>query len=230
MENKKNYRYPYVYSIVIVVLLITIVLLLVRLNNRMYNTNKFLAQLIVSQNQKSPVDLEYGPNDIVLGRKDAPVDIYVYTSYRCVYCKEFFETTFKTLKKEYVDEGIAKFIIKNIGYSSDSISLLAAKASYCAYAEGQFSIINMKLLEQYDVLNETEIVKWMYDLDIDTSSFKICLENKMLENLIFENRKEARAIGARGTPAFVIGNNVINGKRPVSKFRELIEVEMELCE
>lgn len=229
-SEKHKVRYLNIFYILIIVLLAIIATLLYQLNNKSFVTNKMLAKYIIAQNKKSPVDIKYGPNDIVIGQKDAPIDIFIYTSYRCTYCKDFFTTTFPELKKDFIDEGIAKLIIKNIAYTGDSISLLAAKTAYCAYAEGEFYDVHMKLLEQYNVLNEAVIMSWISELEIDSSQFTACLDNKILEDLIFENRKEARAIGARGTPAFVIGNSVFSGKRPISKFRELIEVELEMCE
>jgi protein-disulfide isomerase len=87
----------------------------------------------------------------------------------------------------------------------------------------------MKLLEEYDVINKTIIMNWFADLNIDSTRFNSCLENKSLNRLIIENKKEMRSIGVKGTPAFVIGDNVINGNRPIAKFRELIELEMETC-
>jgi protein-disulfide isomerase len=229
-SEKSKKEYTYIYRALVIFFLTSSFILLIQLNKKAYNTNKFLARLVVASTMKSPLDIKYDANDIIIGEKDAPVDIFVYTSYRCKYCGEFFETIFPKLKKEYIDNGQVKIIIKNIGYTSDSISMLAAKAAYCAYAEGQFFDIHMKLLEGYDVLNKSAILNWMIDAGKDSSQFKSCLNNKILEDLIFENRKEARAIGARGTPAFVIGNNVLNGKRPLSRFKELIEVEIEVCE
>jgi len=230
-KSKKNTTiYNYIFYAVLIIFLAVIAFQLYYMNNKIYTTNILLGKLVVAVKQKSSPEIKCGPNDIIIGQKDAPVDIFVFSSYRCKYCKEFFNTTFPLLKREYVDQGFAKVIIKNIGYTSDSTSLLAVKAAYCAYAEGHFFEIHMKLLEQYDVLNETVLARWMSELNIDSAKLKTCLENKKLDELISENRKEARAIGVRGTPSFVIGDNVLNGQRPIAKFRELIEEEKELCE
>jgi len=228
-SDKQSNNYSNIYRALVVLLLVSSVILLFQLNKKAYNTNKFLASLVIAKNQISPLDITYGPNDILIGQNDAPVTIYVYTSYRCKYCGEFFKTNFETLKKEYIDEGIAKIIVKNIGYTNDSISLLAVKAAYCAYGEGEFFDVHMKLLEEYDVTNKTTLMNWLTELNIDSTQFNSCLENKILNKLIIDNRKEMRSIGAKGTPAFVIGDNVINGNRPIAKFRELIELEMEAC-
>ncbi len=228
-SEKQINNYSIIYRTLVIILLTSSVVLLFQLNKKAFNTNKFLVKLFVEKNQVSPLDITYGPNDILIGQNDAPVTLFIYTSYRCKYCGEFFKTNFETLKKDYVDEGIAKIIIKNIGYKNDSISLLAVKAAYCAYGEGKFFDIHMKLLEEYDVINKTILMNWLSELNIDSTRFNSCLENKILNKLIIDNRKEMRAIGAKGTPAFVIGDNVINGNRPIAKFRELIELEMEAC-
>ncbi|MBN2524127.1 MAG: thioredoxin domain-containing protein [Bacteroidales bacterium] len=230
-KSKKNTNtYNYIFNAVLIIFLAVIAFQLYYMNNKIYTTNILLGRLIVAEKQKSSHDIKYGPNDIIIGQKDAPVDIFIFSSYRCRYCQEFFNTIFPLLKKEYIEEGIAKMIIKNIGSASDSVSLLAVKAAYCAYTEGHFFELHMKLLEQYDVLNETVLSKWMSDLNIDSAKFKDCIDNKKLDELISENRKEARAVGVRGTPSFVIGKNILKGQHQIEKFRELIEEEKELCE
>lgn len=228
-SEKRGVNSTHLFNLLLVVLLTAILVLLIQLNNKVFNTNKFLAKVILEQKQNSPVDLSYGPNDIIIGQKEANVDVYVFTSYRCQYCDEFFKNVFPALKKDYIDEGLVKIIIKNIGYPNDSISLLAVKTAYCAYGESQFFNMHMKLLEEYDVLTKTVIMNWLEEFKIDSTKFISCLENEAIDKLIINNRKEMRSIGARGTPAFVIGDNTLNGNRPIKKFRELIEAELEAC-
>ena len=52
--------------------------------------------------------------DMVLGDPNAPVTIIEYASFTCPHCKNFHEGTFKKLKKNYIDEGKVKFILRDV--------------------------------------------------------------------------------------------------------------------
>ena len=77
--------------------------------------------LIDTQNQPS------------LGQKNAKVEIVAFEDLKCVACKEFTNTIFPQLKKEYIDTGIAKFTFINLAFIPGSIA--AANAAHCIYKQ-----------------------------------------------------------------------------------------------
>lgn len=202
----------------------------INIKQQVKNTNILVAQAFREKLKQVAKDLKYHPNDIVIGDINAPVTIFMYTNYNCTYCDEFFETRFQELNEEFFETGIARLIIRNQASSEDPLSLTAAKAAYCAYAEGVYLPMHRKILQNYDSLTQDSLFLWAKNLGTDSSSFVSCLDNPSLNQIILDNRKESRSLGIRGTPAFVIGDNILLGKRSLAKFRELIEEMSETCE
>src|SRR5690606_13530217 len=54
-----------------------------------------------------------GQTDIVLGQADAPITVIEYASMTCSHCAEFHAKVFPEFKKQYIDTGKAKFILRH---------------------------------------------------------------------------------------------------------------------
>ena len=74
--------------------------------------------------------------EMALGRADAPVTIVQYASMTCPYCRQFQRETFPVLKREYIDTGKVRYILREfpIGHQSG----LATIALRCAPPEQVF--------------------------------------------------------------------------------------------
>ncbi|HEY7548464.1 MAG TPA: thioredoxin domain-containing protein, partial [Hyphomicrobiaceae bacterium] len=53
-----------------------------------------------------------GLPEMALGRKDAPVTIVQYASMTCPICRRFLAETLPALKREYIDTGKVRFILR----------------------------------------------------------------------------------------------------------------------
>ena len=54
--------------------------------------------------------------DVVMGNPDAKVEIVEYASMTCPHCANFHKTTFQELKKEYIDTGKVKFVLREFPF------------------------------------------------------------------------------------------------------------------
>ena len=63
--------------------------------------------------------------DMAWGRADAPVTVIKYASLTCPYCRRFHLETFPRFKREYVDSGKVRFVIREfpIGKSSGTATI-----------------------------------------------------------------------------------------------------------
>ena len=50
--------------------------------------------------------------EMALGRTDAPVTIVQYASMTCPYCRQFQRETFPVLKREYIDTGKVRYMLR----------------------------------------------------------------------------------------------------------------------
>lgn len=77
--------------------------------------------------------------DHVLGSADAPVTIVEYSDFQCPFCRNFFEQTYGTLKKEYIDTGKAKLVYRHYPLSEiHPIANKSGEAVECAAEQGKF--------------------------------------------------------------------------------------------
>ena len=84
--------------------------------------------------------------EMALGRADAPVTIVKYASMTCPYCRQFQRETFPLLKREYIDTGKVRYILREfpIGHQSG----LATIALRCAPPDKYFVLYDKLMVQQ----------------------------------------------------------------------------------
>src|SRR6478672_246062 len=61
-----------------------------------------------------------------LGSDDAPVTVVEFADYQCPFCKSFFSTTLPSLKKEFIDTGKVRLVMKDLPLAMHSTARPAA--------------------------------------------------------------------------------------------------------
>src|SRR5262249_503687 len=118
--------------------------------------------------------------EMALGRDDAPVTIIKYASLTCPYCRQFQLTTFPQLKREYIDTGKVRFIIREfpIGFQSGAATL----ALRCAPAETYFQLYEKFLSQQSAWVSQEvrrdPIFKIVSQAGLSRAKFDACYENQ----------------------------------------------------
>jgi protein-disulfide isomerase len=110
-----------------------------------------LGGLLLSAAPSFAVDLT-GLNDapafgeMVLGPDTAKVTVIEYASATCPHCAAFYNETFITLKKEYIDTGKIKFVFRE--FPHQDAALAAFMVARCAPKEKYFPLIDVFFLTQ----------------------------------------------------------------------------------
>lgn len=160
-----------------------------------------------------------------LGAKDAPVTIFEFASATCPHCANFHKGTYKLLKKEYIDTGKVKFVLREFPF--DDLSLAAFMVARCAPEERYFDMIDV-LFERQKVWvghdPRGELFKIAQQAGATKESFEACLTNEKLARGILSARDHAQAeLGVAATPTFFINGRKLNGNHPMSSFRTQID-------
>ena len=145
--------------------------------------------------------------DMELGRKGAPVTIVQYASMTCPICRRFLAETFPALKREYIDTGKVRFILRAefpIGRQSG----LATIALRCAPPEKYF-ILYEKLMRQQPAWVSQEvrpdpIFKVAAQVGMTREQFDSCRTNRGMIDAINGMKERGRTLGVIGTPNFFI--------------------------
>ncbi len=163
--------------------------------------------------------------ELTTGRPDAPVTIIKFASLTCPFCKQFQAETFPILKREYIDTGKVRFIIRDfpIGMQSGAATI----AMRCAPPAKQLALYE-KFLSQQSVWVSQEvrrepIFKIASQVGMTRTEFDACYENRGMIAALNSMKERGRTLGIIGTPNFFVQGKLIKGTLDMNKIRELVD-------
>ena len=156
-----------------------------------------------------------------IGDGDAAVTFIEYGDYRCGYCKRVQKDLAKLAKKY---DGKVKFAFKFLPILSEE-SRLAAFAALAAHKQGKFWEYHEKMWENQSRLGEGDslLVQVAKDIDLNMKKFNKDRASKAIEAEVYDDISDARALGIRGTPYFVIDGASYPGVRKYPEFVRLLD-------
>ena len=167
-------------------------------------------EIIEEQNNIKNLALYY--NDLVkndnlfLGNKNGKEIIIEFFDYNCGYCKRSFSEIME-LVSENKD---IKIILKELPVLGES-SILASKASIASQKQDKYFEFHQELINFSGLISLIDIKKISKELGINYEQLQKDMNSEETILLINESYRLADLIGVRGTPAFIINNNLIPG-------------------
>lgn len=160
-----------------------------------------------------------------LGRTDAPVTIIKYASMTCPYCRKFDAETFPVLKREYIDTGKVRFILREfpIGHQSGAATI----ALRCAPADKHFALYS-KLMQQQPSWVSQEvrldpIFKVAQQVGMTRAEFDACQQDKALSGALAAVKDRGRKLGIIGTPNFFVNGKLVKTVIGISEIRAMVD-------
>jgi protein-disulfide isomerase len=149
--------------------------------------------------------------DLPLGASDAPVTIVEYASMTCLHCAAFHATTFPQLKKNYIDTGKVRFILRE--FPLDPLAAAGFMLARCAGDDKRNAIVDLLFAQQKNWAFVDKPLDALAGLlkqtGMSQGSFDACLKNQALYDKIAKvHDRAAEKFGVSATPTFFI-----NGKR-----------------
>jgi protein-disulfide isomerase len=150
----------------------------------------------------------------ILGDLKAPVTLIEFTDYECPFCKKFYKNAMQKLKKQYIDTGKLRLVIRDFPLPFHKNARPAANAAHCAGEQDKFWPMHDALYEGNKM--DTEAIKnHATKIGLKLAPFQSCLNSKRYKKHIDNDMKEAQIAGIRGTPAFILGkttDNLVSGE------------------
>ena len=154
--------------------------------------------------------LERDPRDPVLGNPKGAVTVVEFFDYRCPFCKAAEPEVEKLLAANPdVRLVLKQFPILDLE-DQTHISEDAARAAMAAMAQGRFEPVHRALLAQ-KALNEDEIVAVLKANAVDLAKAAPVEKSPAVTTQLADVHMLAQALGIDGTPAFVVGGQMISG-------------------
>jgi len=171
----------------------------------------------------------------MLGEPDAPVTMVEFVGYECPYCRRFFQDTYAELKREYIDPGKLRLVVKDLPLGFHRQARQAAGAAHCAGEQGNFWPMHDKLFGGGAGLNLGALLAYGEQLGLNVAALRECLESDRHSAQIEADIAESLAAGIPGTPAFILGRSAggavegahIRGALPFQVFKAHIDRLLE---
>jgi protein-disulfide isomerase len=174
-------------------------------------------------------------DDAVLGNLDAEITVIEFSDYQCPFCRRFWDTTFPQLKSEYIDTGKVNFVYRDFPLGFHSAAQKSGESTECAREQGDeyFWKAHDALFEgqakqgsgtiQYTL---QDIKSWVGAVVPDSAAFESCLDSDKYAAEVQKDLSDGQKAGARGTPAFFIGNEkdgfvLISGAQSFEVFEQV---------
>jgi protein-disulfide isomerase len=206
------------------------------------NTLSALAGLLLLTAVVIPARAEIVPTDVALGemslgKKDAPVVIYAFESLTCPHCRAFQETTYKELKKKYVETGKVRIVFKDFPLNGQAFyGTLVARClgpkGYVGMTEALFENQDKWAFKGgkdfFKTLSQFARLAGMTDAD-----FQKCIsDKKLIQGVQAAQKVDAKKYKVDSTPTFIVGTpktietdaaKRIEGAQPFETFEQVIK-------
>lgn len=167
--------------------------------------------------------------DVVLGDPDAPLTVIEYASFTCSHCKSFHVNTWPQFKKEYVDTGKVKFIMREVYF--DKEGLWASMTARCGGEKGFYPMVDT-FMKQQSVWTRgddvgAEIQKIGRRAGLSNEQLSACLGDRDYAKTLLESyQKNAGEDGIRSTPSFIIGGELHSGRMTFEDFAKIVDAAL----
>ena len=155
--------------------------------------------------------LELDNTDPALGKPDAPVTVVEYTDFQCPYCKRFIQTTFPQLRRDYIDKGKLRWIVRDLPMAFHPEARKAGQAAHCAGEQNKYWEMREILFGNSPKLASPLMPGYAQVIGLDVAAFNDCLASERHLADIDRDMQAADSVRITGTPTFVIGT--ANGTR-----------------
>ncbi len=184
-----------------------------------------------AEEKAETVKPKYALGDIVLGNEEATVTVIEYASLTCPHCASFHINTWPQMKKEYIDSGKVRFIMREVYF--DKYGLWASMAARCGGEAGFYPMTDVFLKNQraWTGGNEDQRVAAIHQIGrragLSSERLAACLGDRdYAKALLEEYKKNAAADDVRSTPTFLINGRKVTGNMPFEEIARLIDAEM----
>lgn len=158
------------------------------------------------------------PDSPVIGNPQGNVTVVEFFDYMCGYCKAVHADVNRLVKE---DRNV-KLVFKEFPILGPG-SLVASKAALAARKQGKYQPLHDALMEHRGPMDEPTVLRLARSVGLDTDRLKEDMESPKVRDVIVANRALADELGIRGTPAFIVGDDIVPGAIKLDEMKRLVE-------
>ncbi len=164
-------------------------------------------------------ELHDDPSSPVGGNPKGDVTVVEFFDYRCGYCKRVNPTIAGLLKE---DKGV-RLVYKEFPILGPD-SMVAARAALAVWQKwpNKYEALHDTFMGGRGPLNESTVLAIAGKQGIDTEALKKAMAAPEIDSILARNFQLAEALGINGTPAFVVGDELVPGAIDADTLKKLI--------
>ena len=170
--------------------------------------------------KESQAALLNSPHDVIAGNPQGDVTMVEFFDYNCGYCRKALADVQALIK----GDPKLRVVIKDfpvLGPESLEASQMALAAKQQLKGDKLFEF-HQKLLESKGRVNGAKALQIAKDMGLDTAKLQKDAQGPEVKAALTENRGLGDKLGLSGTPAFIIGDEIIPGAVGVEPIRKTI--------
>jgi len=175
-----------------------------------------LARERIGQHAKA---LRHDPDSFVAGNPNGDVTVVEFFDYRCGYCKQAHPTVADVVKAD----GKIRLVLKEFPIlGADSVFASRAAIAVLQSQKAKYKAFHDAMFESKEPLTEASVLRIAKAQGIDTDKLAGAMKNPEVEKVIRANHALAQSLSISGTPAFIIGDELVPGAIPARQMSELV--------
>ncbi len=181
--------------------------------------NKLEQEKTNQKNISSIKNLNLAYHPMYLGDSNSSKVIYEFVDYNCGYCQKFHQELINVMNDSSLKLVIIQMPI--LGNFSEELTKLALASSL----QGQFKVVHNYLYSTERKSKMEDILADLFLRGVDLDILKNDLDSQEVSDFLSIHRSYADEFKFTGTPATIIGNQIIPGYIDADKITEILEKE-----
>lgn len=158
--------------------------------------------------------LQVQATDRIMGNPNAPITIIEYASLTCSHCRDFHKKTLPLLKKDWIDAGKARYILRDLPW--DNLALGMSKVTRCAPPASYYPLVDAFFNAQEAIASGVdtlgEIKKVARFAGLDGPAVEACVKDEALHAQVLGSKEVAlKQLGVQGTPTVFVNGIKVDG-------------------
>lgn len=153
---------------------------------------------------KNRAALERDPRDLV-ANPNGTITVVEFFDYNCAYCKLAAPEVMKLIE----ENPDVRFVFKEFAFQTED-AIEAAKIALTPQAKANGLILHQSLMAQKP-LNQAAIDRSLRAAGVDPAAARAAANDPAIEKQLEDVRALAQSLQIDGTPAFVVGDQIISG-------------------
>lgn len=167
--------------------------------------------------------LENDPTYPVMGNPDGDVTIVEFFDYRCGFCKRHYPV----MQNLVAQDGNIKYVTRQFPIKDQEgttpVSYISAIAALASHKQGKYEQFHTAMInEPNSTLNEDRVYQIAGEVGLNVEQLRKDMRDPLFAKNIQNTISVARDLGLTGTPAYIIGNEIVFGAKGEAAIKQAV--------